>query len=191
MSSKWPKNPSEGYIYVNPQGVKWKWNGKGWTSLRESDVIYLAGPTGPSGNPGINTITYQFSHSPMDPVDNGVYYIGNIPDSPAQSSSSIASKRIKSLVNGKIVQVSLMTQISGELGSKESQTFIVRNFTKNSQSIISNNYKHGMNSQLDNFTLETSLAIEEGDELEIVWQVPVFAISPTIVRHNFIVYIEC
>lgn len=190
-SSKWPKNPSVGYIYVNPQGVKWKWNGKGWASLKESDVIYLTGPTGPAGNASLNVITYQFSHSPMDPVDNGIYYIGNIQDSPAQSNSSIASKRVKSLVDGKIVKVSLMTQISGDLGSNESQSFLIKNFTKNTQSVISNNYKHLSNSQLDNFTLENSLNISKDDELEIIWSAPVFTTSPKLVRHNFIVYIEC
>jgi hypothetical protein len=151
----------------------------------------IPGPTGPAGNTGINNITYQFSHSPMDPVDNGVYYIGNIPDSPAQSNSSIASKRVKSLVDGKLVQISLMTQVSGNLGSNELQSFLIKNFTKNTQSIISNSYKHISNSQLDNFTLETPLYISKDDELEIIWSVPVFATSPTIVRHNFTVYIEC
>ena len=188
-NTKWPKNPSLGYIYVNPQGVKWKWNGKGWASLKEADVVYLAGPTGPAGS-SVNNVTYQFSHSIMDPVDNGVYYIGNIPDSPAQSNTSIASRRVKSLVNGKAVSVSLMTQILGEVGSNETQSFILKNYTKNTQVTIIDNYTHTSNSQLGNYQLATSLDVSEGDELEIIWQVGVFSTSPTLVRHGFNVYIE-
>ncbi len=190
MNTKWPKNPSLGDIYVNPFGIKWKWNGKGWVSLRESDVVYLTGPTGPAGNTGVNIITYQFSHSPMDPVDNMSYYIGNITDSPAQSNTSVASKRVKSLVNGKVVTMSLMTQILGDLGSTESQTFILKNYTKNTQVIIDSNYKHNSNNQLDNYTLDNQLDVSKDDELEIIWQVPVFSVSPTLVRHSFNVYVE-
>lgn len=190
MSTNWPKNRNIGDIYTNPQGVKWKWNGKGWVSLRESDVVYLTGPTGPSGNSGPTAITYQFSHSPMDPVDNMSYYIGNIPDSPAQSNDSVASKRVKSLVTGKVKQVSIMTQVGGEMGTLEFQTFILKNFTTNTQVTLVSNYKHLQISQLDNYILPTPLDINVDDELEIIWQVPTFAVSPTLVRHNFNAYVE-
>ncbi len=190
MSTNWPKNKNVGDIYVNPQGVKWKWNGKGWVSLKETDVVYLTGPTGPSGNTGINAITYQFSHSSMDPIDNGVYYIGNIPDFPAQSNNSIASKRVKSLVTGKIKQVTIMTQILGVLGSDEEQTFTLKNISSGQFIIVTSDYKHFSNNQLDNFELEVSLDVAKDDELEIIWQTPTFVISPTIVRHNFNVYVE-
>ncbi len=190
MSTKWPINKNIGDIYTNDAGTKWKWNGKGWASLKESDVVYLTGPTGPSGVTGINSITYQFSHSPMDPVDNMNYYIGNIPDSPAQSSNSIKSRRVKSLITGKVIQISIMTQILGILGSLESQTFLLNNYTTGISTVITSNYKNELNSQLDNFLLDIPLDINENDELEIIWQCPLFSASPVGVRHNFTIYVE-
>jgi hypothetical protein len=178
-----------GDIYVNPKGVKWKWNGKGWASLKESDITYITGPTGPSGGPSI--LTYQFAHSSMDPVDNMSYYIGNIPDSPAQSSSSVASKRVKSLVDGHVKNITIMTQILGDLGSQENQTFIIKNFTKNISVTIVSDYKNTLNSQLDTYNLTTPLEITKDDELEIIWQVPTFELSPGLVRHSFNAFIEC
>lgn len=190
MSTNWPKNKNVGDIYVNPKGIKWKWNGKGWVSLKESEVVYLAGPTGPAGTIGPMAITYQFSHSSVDPIDNGVYHIGNISDFPPQSNISIASKRVKSLVTGEIKQVSIMTQILGNLGTEEKQTFILKNFTTSESITITPNYKHESNNQLDNYDLEDRLSISKDDELEIIWQTPTFKTSPTLVRHNFNVYIE-
>lgn len=188
--TNWPKDKNIGDIYTNPLGVKWKWNGKGWVSLKESDVVYLTGPTGPAGQIGINSVTYQFSHSPMDPVDNMLYYIGNIPDSPAQSNNSIASKRVISLVSGQVKKITIMTQIGGDLGSNENQIFILRNFTKNVQLVIDSGYKNLQNSQLDNFIIDVPLDVSIDDELEIIWQVPTFINSPKLVRHAFNVYVE-
>lgn len=188
--TNWPKDKNIGDIYTNPLGVKWKWNGKGWVSLKESDVVYLTGPTGPAGQTGINAVTYYFSHSFMDPVDNMSYYIGNIPDAPAQSTNSIASKRVISLVSGQVKKITIMTQIGGDLGSNENQIFTLRNFTKNVSSVIVSEYKNLQNSQLDNFILDTPLDVSIDDELEIIWQVPTFVNSPKLVRHNFNVYVE-
>ena len=189
MNTNWPKDKNIGDIYTNPLGVKWKWNGKGWISLKESEIVYLTGPTGPAGQTGINAVTYNFSHSPMDPVDNMLYYIGDIPDSAAQSTNSVASKRIKSLVAGKINKVTIMTQIMGELGSSEHQTFTLKNFTTGEYVVISSNYTHSTNSQLNSYDI-SDLSVYKDDELEIIWGVPVFTTSPTLVRHNFNVYIE-
>lgn len=190
MSTNWPKNKNVGDIYVNPKGIKWKWNGKGWVSLKESEVVYLAGPTGPAGTSGPMAITYQFSHGSMDPIDNGIYYIGDIPDFPAQSNNSIASKRVKSLVTGEIKQISIMTQILGNLGTNESQIFILKNFTTNESATITSEYKHESNNQLNNYDLQSGLSVSKDDELEIIWQTPTFSTSPTLVRHNFSAYIE-
>ena len=175
MIIKWPINKIVGDVYVSPSGSKWRWNGKAWVSMRSADAA-----TG---------ITYKFSHSPMDPVDNMDYYIGDISDSPAQSSNSIFSKRVKSLVDGKVSQVSLMTQILGELGSGESQTFILKNHTKGTNSVITSEYSHTTNSQLDNFTLSAPLDVSAGDEIYIIWRIAYFAISPIGVRHNFNIYV--
>lgn len=190
MSTNWPKNKNVGDIYVNPKGIKWKWNGKGWVSLKESEIVYLAGPTGPAGTSGPMAITYQFSHGSMDPIDNGIYYIGDIPDFPAQSNNSIASKRVKSLVTGEIKQISIMTQILGNLGTNESQIFILKNFTTNESATITSEYKHESNNQLNNYDLQSGLSVSKDDELEIIWQTPTFSTSPTLVRHNFSAYIE-
>ena len=170
----WPSNPSVGDIYVNPNGAKWRWNGKGWVSLAVSGTV----------PPGTTAITYQFSHSSMDPVDNGVYYIGNISDSPAQSNTSIASKRVKSLSTGYIKNISLMTNILGELGSNESQTFIIKNNTTNVSVTIDSEYKHVSNNQIDSYVLDTPLSVEKDDELEIIWQVPVFSTSPPVLKRG-------
>ena len=172
---KWPINPVLGDIYTNESGSSWKYNGKAWVSIRKTIP---------------NTINFQFSHSSMDPVDNMSYFIGNIPDSPAQSNSSISSKRIQSSVTGRVTQVSIMTQVLGELGSDESQSFILKNYTKGTSIIISNTYKHISSNQLDAFVLQIPFDISKNDELEIKWQTPTFEISPTIVRHNFNVNIE-
>ena len=175
MIIKWPINKNVGDIYVSPNGSKWRWNGKAWASMRSADAA-----TG---------ITYKFSHSPMDPVDNMDYYIGDISDSPAQSSNSIFSKRVKSLIDGRVTQVSIMTQILGELGSGEAQTFILKNHTKGTSSEITSQYSHSSNSQLDNFTLSAPMDVSAGDEMYIIWRISYFAVSPIGVRHNFNIYV--
>lgn len=175
MIIKWPINKNVGDIYVSPSGSKWRWNGKAWVSMRSADAA-----TG---------ITYKFSHSPMDPVDNMDYYIGDISDSPAQSSNSIFSKRVKSLIDGRVTQVSIMTQILGELGSSEVQTFILKNHTKGTSSEITSQYSHSSNSQLDNFTLSAPMDVSAGDEMYIIWRISYFAVSPIGVRHNFNIYV--
>ena len=175
MIIKWPINKNVGDIYVSPSGSKWRWNGKAWVSMRSADAA-----TG---------ITYKFSHSPMDPVDNMDYYIGDISDSPAQSSNSIFSKRVKSLIDGRVSQVSIMTQILGELGSGEAQTFILKNHTKGTSSEITSQYSHSSNSQLDNFTLSAPMDVSAGDEMYIIWRISYFAVSPIGVRHNFNIYV--
>lgn len=172
---KWPRNPSNGDIYTNESGSSWKFNGKAWVSVRNIQP---------------STINYQFSHSSMDPVDNMSYFIGNIPDSPAQSIKSIPSKRIQSSVTGRVTQVSIMTQVIGEIGSDESQSFILRNHTKGTSVIITNSYKHISHNQLDSFVLEIPFDVSKNDELEIKWQTPTFEINPTIVRHSFNVNVE-
>jgi hypothetical protein len=190
-TTNWPKNKKIGDIYANSTGAKWKWTGKAWVSLRESEIVYLPGAVGPTG-PGVTQsgFTYQFSHSSMDPVDNMDYYIGNISDSPAQSSNSIASKRIKSLTSGKVKQVSIMTQISGEVGSDDEQTFILRNYTSDESVVITSNYINNSNSKLDNYLLDTPLEVSIGDELDIIWRVNVFEVTPTGVRHNFNIFLS-
>ena len=176
MIIKWPKDKNVGDIYVSPGGSKWKWNGKAWTSIRDAAD-------------SARGITYKFSHSPMNPVDNMDYYIGDISDSPAQSNNSIFSKRVKSLVDGRVSQISIMTQILGDLGSDDQQTFILKNHTKGTSAVITSNYKHTTNSQLDNFTLDNPLAVSAGDELYIIWRIVYFTISPIGVRHNFNIYV--
>jgi hypothetical protein len=182
---KWPKNKKVGDIYVSPTGSKWKWNGKAWISLRESGnttttQIITYQSTG---------ITYQFSHSPMDPVDNMRYYIGAVGDSPAQSNNSTISKRVKLLIDGKVTQISIMTQILNKLGSSESQTFTLNNHTKGTSVIITSEYKNLANSQLDNFILESPMDVSTNDELYIVWVIDKFSVSPIGVRHNFNIYV--
>lgn len=184
MIIKWPKNKKVGDVYTSPTGSKWKWNGKAWTSFREADTSTIVTPVISHG------VTYQFSHSPMDPVDNMTYYIGDISDSPAQSNNSILSKRVKSMVDGKVNQVNIMTQILNKLGSSESQTFTLNNHTKGTSVVITSEYKNITNSQLDNFVLETPLDVSSNDELYITWVVSNFSISPVSVRHNFNIYIE-
>lgn len=188
-TTNWPKDKKIGDVYTNTTGAKWKWTGKAWVSLRESEIIYLSGAVGPTG-PGVTQsgFTYQFSHSPMDPVDNMDYYIGNISDSPAQSSNSITSRRVKSMTSGEVKQVSIMTQILGELGSGDEQTFILKNHTTNNSVTITSNYTNSSNSKLDNYILDTPLELSINDELEVIWRVNIFEVNPTGVRHNFNIY---
>ena len=172
---KWLKNLSNGDIYTNDSGTSWRFNGKAWVSMRKASP---------------NNINYQFSHSPMDPVDNMVYFIGDITDSPAQSNSSITSRRVKSLAAGYVKQVSIMTQILGNVGSNEHQTFTLKNYTTGNSSVITSIYSNDSNSKLDNYLLDKPLQVSLGDELEIIWIVNIFETSPTGVRHNFTISIE-
>jgi len=174
----WPKEKNVGDVYVSPNGAKWRWNGKAWASVREKDTNVGGG------------ITYQFSHCPIDPVDNVSYYIGDISDLPPQSNSSTSSKRVKALAGGRISQVTIKTQILSQLGTAELQTFTLRNHTKGTSVVITSGYSHSSNSQLDNFQLETQLEVSANDELCIIWSVPTFAVSPRGVRHNFNIYVE-
>ncbi len=180
MIIQWPANKNVGDIYVSPVGSKWKWTGKAWTSM---------GATGSSGNVGINSITYQFAHSPIDPVDNMIYYIGDIGDSPPQSNST-KSRRIKSSFTGKVREITISTQITGNLGSNENQIFRLNNFTTNNHVDIITDYKNLNISQLNVYTLSNKLDVNKGDELEIIWEVGIFSNSPTLVRHSFNIYIE-
>ena len=172
----WPINPNIDDIYSISNGSKWKWNGKAWISanntLNPFDLMY-----------------YEFSHSLMDPIDNMTYYISNVGDSPAQSNST-KSRRIKSSVSGKIKEVTISTQIVGNLGSNENQIFKLNNFTTNTHVDIVLDYKNLSSSQLDVYNLGSQLDVNKGDELEILWQVGVFLDSPTNVRHSFNIYIE-
>lgn len=212
MSIVWPQSPFIGQLYSGPNGNTWRWNGKAWASLK--NVTIVEGPTGPPGPigptgsdgpygptgssgdvgpigaTGPSILFYQFCHGAMDPIDNTDYYIGNISDLPAQSGVSVPSRRVKFLVNGIINEVSIMTQISGTLGSSENHQFKLSNYTTGSYSIITSTYSNTSASMLDVFTLSNPLTINDGDEVEIVWSTPVFVTSPTIVRHYFNVYIE-
>lgn len=215
MSIVWPQSPYIGQLYTGPNGNTWRWNGKAWASLK--NVTVVEGPTGPSGpvgpvgptgsdgpygptgnNGGIgpagptgpSILFYQFSHGPMDPMDNSDYYIGNISDLPAQSGSSVPSRRVKFLINGLVTDVSIMTQISGSIGSNESHQFKISNYTTGSYSVITSTYSNSSVSMLDVYTLSNPLTVNDGDELEIIWTTPVFLTSPTMIRHYFNVYIE-
>jgi hypothetical protein len=150
--------------------------------------ISPANPEPPTPNVD-SVIMYQFAHGYMNPADSNNYYIGNNPSQPAQNNST-PSYRIKSVVTGMAKEVTLSTHINGTLGSSQSQTFLLHNVTAGLSSSITSTYKHETNSQNDNFTLSVLLPVNKNDELEIIWQTPTFDIEPTMVSHNFIVYIE-
>jgi hypothetical protein len=199
MLLKWPQPTYIGQLFIaSSNNNTWRWNGKAWVSLRQPmDVI--VGPTGPSGPSGptgsvigstSSIIYYQFLHGAMDPLDNMNYYIGNISDLPAQSNSSIASRRVKVLVSGDITQVTIMSQISGAIGSSEYNEFKINNYTTGTYSVITSNYTSDSASKLDNYLLSNTLVVSEGDEVEIIWTTPLFSITPTNIRHYFNVYIE-
>lgn len=202
MLLNWPQPTHIGQIFIAPSNNNtWIWNGKAWLSLRQPLEI-ITGPTGPSGPIGpigptgsvtgstSSIIYYQFSHGPMDPLDNSDYYIGNISDLPAQSGSSISSRRVKFLVSGNVTKVTIMSQIEGVIGGLEHNEFKVNNYTTGTYSIITNNYVNDSASRLNNYTLINPLVVNDGDEIEIIWRTPLFSITPTSIRHYFNVYIE-
>jgi hypothetical protein len=94
------------------------------------------------------------------------------------------------MVTGLAKEVTLATHINGNIGSSQSQTFLLKNVTTGMTSSIISNYIHNTNSQNDNFTLGVNLEVNKNDELEIIWQTPTFDVEPTMVSHTFIVYIE-
>lgn len=196
MLLNWPQPTHIGQIFIAPSNNNtWIWNGKAWISLRQPLEI-ITGPTGPSGPLGPtgsvigSVMYYQFSHGPMDPLDNTDYYIGNISDLPAQSNSSIASRRVKFLVSGSINNVTIMSQIEGNMGSSEYSEFKINNYTTGTYSIITSNYTSDVASRLNSYTLSNPLVVNDGDEIEIIWTTPLFSITPTSIRHYFNVYIE-
>lgn len=141
-------------------------------------------------DPGVNSlIMYQFAHSYMNPVDGTAYYMGYSPASPALTNTS-SSARVKSLVTGSAKEVTLATQIMGTIGSTQSQSFTLRNFNTGATSSITSTYMHLANSQNDTFVLSSPLQVSSGDELEIIWETPIFDVNPTLVSHSAIVYIE-
>jgi len=199
MLLNWPQPTHIGQIFISPiNNNTWRWNGKAWVSLRQSLEI-ITGPTGPSGPLGptgsvigstSSVIYYQFSHGSMDPLDNMNYYIGNISDLPAQSNSSIASRRVKVLFSGNITQLTITSQISGTIGSSEYSEFKINNYTTGTYSIITSDYTSDVASKIDSYLLSSPLSVNDGDEVEIIWTTPLFSITPTTIRHYFNVYIE-
>ena len=45
MNTNWPNNPSIGDVYTNAQGIKWKWNGKGWVTVNAFEISEINAPT--------------------------------------------------------------------------------------------------------------------------------------------------
>jgi hypothetical protein len=152
----------------------------------EISPTIITDPTSPGKD---SVIMYQFAHSYMNPADETTYYIGNSPTAPALTNTN-ASTRVKSMVTGQATQVTLATQITGQLGSTQSQSFILSNYTTGITASISASYSHVYNSQNNNFLISPPLHINKDDEMEILWVTPAFDIEPTLVSHSAIVYIE-
>jgi len=176
----WPKEKKKGDVYVAENGSKWIWNGKAWTAFKEKEIFQNQA----SG------MGYLFSHSYIDPADDVSYYIGDVSEMPPQSSFPSPSKRVKMPVDGKISTVTIKTHILGDLGSDESQTFLLCNFTKGTSRCITSAYSHSSNNMLDSFQIEDRLEVSAGDEIYIEWKSPSFADSPRGVMHNFNIYLE-
>lgn len=45
MNTNWPNNPDIDDVYVNDQGIKWKWNGKGWININLFEISEINSPT--------------------------------------------------------------------------------------------------------------------------------------------------
>jgi len=132
-------------------------------------------------------IFYQFSHGSIDPLDSVSYYIGNITDLPPQTTSS-DSRKVKSNYKGEVRSVTITTNISGVLGSQEAQVFSIKNITKGKTSVIVSNYFNDSANKIDTYELTTPLSVDVDDEMEIIWETPVFSTPPISVRHYFNVY---
>ncbi len=64
----WPSNPQVNDIYVNGNGHKWKWNGKGWISFKEQVVdIFKEIPSGAIN--GTNMV-YYLQYTPVTGSDH-------------------------------------------------------------------------------------------------------------------------
>lgn len=59
MNTNWPNNPSIGDVYVNAQGVKYQWSGRGWVAGTPLQLNQITAPTFSilSNNTGIGTTT--------------------------------------------------------------------------------------------------------------------------------------
>jgi hypothetical protein len=145
--------------------------------------------SGGGGGSGTNSSIYYLSHDSTSPADNNSYYIGNLSQLGAVTSSG-DDRRIISQYTGQVTEVSIGRIITGTIGSSENNTYQINNVTQATSALITSGETLDSSSSLNNYTLASPLAVNSGDKLEIEWQTPVYATNPTSVRQQFNLKIE-
>ena len=134
-------------------------------------------------------IALFFGHDSLNPGDTQTYYIGNSINLTAPISGS-DGRRVIVPKTGNIVRVGICQTVGGALGTNETSTFTINNFTQSTQSTITTTYTYDSSSANISYVLSSPLAVTEGDKIEIRWTTPTWATNPTSVRQQMNVYLE-
>jgi len=134
-------------------------------------------------------IALFFGHDSLNPGDTQTYYIGNSINLTAPISGS-DGRRVIVPKTGNIVRVGICQTVGGALGTNETSTFTINNFTQSTQSTITTTYTYDSSSANISYVLSSPLAVTEGDKIEIRWTTPTWVTNPTSVRQQMNVYLE-
>jgi hypothetical protein len=149
----------------------------------------IQGPMGATGATGPSVNYYYLGHTAMDPLDSTNYYIGPLSDIlPGTQSSDIYM--IKSQYSGSVKRSTIITYVIGTLGTSESQSFMIKNYTTGIEKTIVANYQNINSTQQYTYNLSDSLTVNEGDDIGVIWSNPVYGTGPVSVLHGIYVYIE-
>ena len=169
----WPTGPTTGDQYTSPNGKTWIWNGYAW------DAIALTNRD--------RYVIYDFSHGDLNPVDETVYYIGDLPDMMPTTTNDV-SRRVISQVDGLVVNVSLLVFILGATAGFEESIFKIVNNTTSASEYISTTVIHNT-SKMKEYELVTPLPVSKGDELYVQWETPIWVNEPSMVHHRLAIKI--
>ena len=169
----WPTSPTTGDQYTSPNGQTWTWNGYAWDAIaftnRDRYVIY------------------DFSHGDINPIDETVYYIGDIPDMIPTTSNEV-SRRVISQVDGTVVNASLLIYVLGATAGTEDSAFKIVNNSTSASEYITTSAKHN-DTTINEYDLVTPLPVSKGDELYVHWQTPTWVNEPSMVHHRLAIKI--
>ena len=132
---------------------------------------------------------YVFGHPTMDPMDSTTYYMGTSIDMLPGTEESDFYK-IQSQFNGLVKKVSIITYINSQVGSDESQTFLIKNYTTGEERLITNSYKNLDYISQKTYLLSDFIFIKMDDMIGIKWVNPTYSNPPISVLHKIYVYFE-
>lgn len=151
MNTKWPKNKNIGDIYTNNLGVSWRWNGKGWSLLKEPKYPIIE-------KTPKNIVCYRFNHDFLIKTEES-----------EQNLLIDDNLTINSKYSGFIREIIVEYAILGDhFLFNYPQKFILKNITKGQNLEISNNIVYNKKSDSIKYSF-LNQQIEVDDELEVLW----------------------